>query len=63
MKNYIQAGKVITVSAPTGGVASGDALVVGNIFGIAAYGSAAGDPVEIGPPGLTCSPEKSSNLG
>ncbi len=51
MKNYIQAGKVITVTAPTGGITSGDALIIGSIFGIAAYGAAAGDPVEIATPG------------
>ena len=60
MKNYIQAGKVISVTAPTGGVASGDALVVGNIFGIAAYGAAAGDPVEVATTGVFQLPKASA---
>ena len=34
MKNYIQPGNIITVTAPTGGVTSGTGLLVGNLFGI-----------------------------
>ncbi len=60
MKNYIQAGKVITVTAPTGGVASGDALIVGNIFGVAAYSSAEGDPVELSTTGVFQLPKASA---
>ena len=47
MQNYIQNGHVITVATPAGGIASGEGLIVGNIFGIAAYSAAEGDPVEL----------------
>lgn len=33
MKNFIQRGDVITVTAPTGGVSSGQGVLVGNLFG------------------------------
>lgn len=47
MKNHIQKGEVITVPAPIGGVASGEGVIIGNIFGIAAYAAAVGEPVEL----------------
>lgn len=46
-KNFIQPGEVLTVTAPVGGAVSGSPVLVGNIFGIANYTAAAGDPVEI----------------
>ena len=52
MKTYIQNGHVITVPAPLGGIASGDGLIVGNIFGIAAYSAAEGDPLELATMGV-----------
>lgn len=36
MKNFIQRGDMITVTAPTGGVTSGQGVLVGNLFGVAA---------------------------
>lgn len=36
MQNHIQNRHVITVTAPAGGIASGDGLIVGNIFWVAA---------------------------
>ncbi|MET3791778.1 DUF2190 family protein [Aquamicrobium terrae] len=45
MKNYVQPGNTITLTAPYA-VASGDGLLVGAIFGIAAGTAASGDPVE-----------------
>lgn len=47
MKNYIQPGNVIAVTAPTGGVASGDGVLVGSLFGIAAGDAAENDNVEV----------------
>lgn len=47
MKNHIQKGDVITVSAPTGGIAAGEGTIIGNIFGIAAYAAAVGELVEL----------------
>ena len=40
MKNYVQPGNTITLTAPYA-VASGDGLLVGSIFGIAAGAAAA----------------------
>jgi len=45
MKNYVQPGNTITLIAPYA-VASGDGLLVGSIFGIAAGAAALGEPVE-----------------
>jgi len=52
MKTYIQNGQVITVTTPAGGIASGDGLIVGNIFGVAAYSAAEGDPLELATTGV-----------
>ncbi|WP_104493563.1 DUF2190 family protein [Paracoccus denitrificans] len=52
MQNYIQNGHVITVTTPAGGIASGDSLIVGNIFGVAAYSAAEGDPLELATTGV-----------
>lgn len=45
MKNYVQPGNTITLTAPYA-VTSGDGLLVGSIFGVAAGTAALGDPVE-----------------
>jgi predicted RecA/RadA family phage recombinase len=47
MKNAVQDGRVITVPAPAGGAASGSAIIAGNLFGVAAYAAAEGEPLEI----------------
>jgi predicted RecA/RadA family phage recombinase len=52
MKNHIQKGDIITVAAPAGGIASGEGAIIGNIFGIAAYSAAAGEPVELATTGV-----------
>ncbi|KZE32511.1 DUF2190 family protein [Chelatococcus daeguensis] len=52
MKNYLQNGHIVRVTTPAGGIASGDALIVGSIFGIAAYSSAEGDPLELATTGV-----------
>ncbi len=46
MKNFIQPGETITVTAPAD-VASGAVLVVGSIVGIAAYTALSGADVEV----------------
>lgn len=51
MKNFVQTGDKITVPAP-GTVASGAGVLVGSLFGIAAYSATAGNPVEIVPEGV-----------
>ena len=60
MKTYIQNGHVITVPTPAGGIASGEGLIVGNIFGIAAYSAAEGDPVELSTTGVFQLPKASA---
>ncbi|MCZ7641884.1 MAG: DUF2190 family protein [Pseudorhodoplanes sp.] len=52
MKNFIQRGDVITVTAPTGGVISGQGVLVGNLFGVAATTVAEGESVEIATVGV-----------
>lgn len=50
MKNFVQAGVILSLSAPYA-VASGDGLLVGSIFGVATNAAANGAPVEayVGP--------------
>ena len=52
MKNFIQNGDVITVTAPAGGVTSGQSLLVGSLFGVVAYDALAGEPTEIATTGV-----------
>ena len=52
MQNYIQNGHVITVTTPAGGILSGERLIVGNVFGVAAYSAAEGDPLELATTGV-----------
>ncbi|TNB97526.1 DUF2190 family protein [Paracoccus marcusii] len=52
MQNYIQNGHVITVTTPAGGITSGEGLIVGSIFGVAAYSAAEGDPLELATTGV-----------
>lgn len=51
MKNFVQPGNVVTVIAPYS-VSSGQGLLVGALFGVAAYDAAAGAPVEISREGV-----------
>ena len=45
MKNYVQPGNTLTLTAPYA-VTSGDGLLVGSIFGVASGDAALNDPVE-----------------
>jgi predicted RecA/RadA family phage recombinase len=60
MKNYIQEGRMITVAAPAGGVASGDGVVIGALFGIASKTAAAGETVTIATEGVFDLPKLAS---
>lgn len=51
MKNFVQSGRTMTVTAPAA-VASGDLVVVGALFGVAFTDADSGDPVEIGTEGV-----------
>ena len=46
MKNYVQEGNTITVTAPAT-VTSGQLVVVGSISGVAAFDAASGADVEV----------------
>jgi predicted RecA/RadA family phage recombinase len=52
MKNYVQPGKTITVTAPAGGVTGGSLVIVKALVGVAAYDAVAGAQVEIGTEGV-----------
>ncbi len=52
MKNYLQNGHIVRVITPAGGIASGEGLIVGSIFGIAAYSAADGEPLELATTGV-----------
>jgi len=60
MQNFIQNGHITHLTAPAGGVTSGEGLIVGGLFGIAAYSSAEGDPVELGTTGVYQLPKASA---
>lgn len=62
MKTFIQNGDVITVTAPAGGVASGEGVVVGSLFGIATFTAAEGEPVEIATRGVYVLPKESTTV-
>lgn len=47
MKNYVQPGNTITATAPAGGVASGDVLIVGSLVGVCAIAALEGAETEV----------------
>ena len=47
MRNFIQPGKVLTMTAPTGGVISGEFVKIGSIFGVAAISADEGAAFEL----------------
>lgn len=52
MKNHLQKGDIITVPAPAGSIAAGEGAIIGNLFGVAAYAAASGDPLELATTGV-----------
>lgn len=60
MKNYIQVGDIIGATAPTGGIVSGDGLIVGSLFGVALHAAAEGDAVELATKGVYQLPKTSA---
>jgi predicted RecA/RadA family phage recombinase len=47
MRNFIQPGHVLTMVAPSGGVTSGQPVLIGSIFGVCATDADAGAQVEV----------------
>lgn len=62
MKNYVQAGNTIPVTAPSGGVSSGDPVVVGSFFGVASGDAEAGATVELSLVGVFDLPKKAGDV-
>ena len=60
MKNAVQDGRVITVPAPAGGISSGSGLMIGDLFGVAAYTATEGEPLELVTTGVFSLPKVSS---
>jgi predicted RecA/RadA family phage recombinase len=52
MRNFVQPGEVITLPAPTGGIKSGEAMLVGAIFGVASFDAAEAADVEVATVGV-----------
>lgn len=58
MKNYVQPGNMVTVTAPAA-VSSGEGVVVGSMFGIAATSADSGEPVSLALEGVFDLPKDS----
>jgi len=61
MKNFIQPGETVSVTAPAT-VASGAGVAVGNLFGVAVHDAASGDPVEISTLGVFDLPKPNTQV-
>lgn len=62
MKNYVQPGHSITAIAPSGGVTSGDPVLIGSLFGVASTTQAAGAEVELATVGVFDLPKAAVNV-
>ncbi|QQM31987.1 DUF2190 family protein [Martelella lutilitoris] len=47
MKNFIQPGNIVDLTAPAGGLASGQAYLFGSLFGVATTGAAEGQRLAV----------------
>jgi predicted RecA/RadA family phage recombinase len=50
--NFVQKGDVMTVVSPSGGVSSGDPVLIGSLFGIALHDAAEDADLELGVEGI-----------
>lgn len=62
MKNHIQPGNVVTLTAPAGGTRSGDGVLVNALFGVAAYDADEGAEVEVSLVGVYALPKSSGAI-
>lgn len=46
-KNYVQEGETVTLTAPDGGVISGQMVLIGSLFGVCQFDAVAGASVEV----------------
>jgi len=61
MKNFVQEGNTITVTAPAA-VTSGQLVVVGSLVGVAAFDAAQGEDVEIQRSGVFTLPKVTTDV-
>jgi predicted RecA/RadA family phage recombinase len=61
MKNYVQEGKTLTLTAPAA-VTSGQLVVVGSIIGVAAFDAASGGEVEVTVEGVFELPKSATDV-
>lgn len=57
MKNYVQDGRVLDLTAPAGGLASGQAALIGGLFAVATKAAAAGVKVSMAVEGVFVLPK------
>lgn len=57
MKNFIQPGRTLTAAAPIGGVLSGEAILIGSIFGVATVTAIEAVDIEIATEGVFSLPK------
>ena len=62
MQNFVQPGNTIPITAPVGGLSSGDPVLSGSCFGVAAADAAAGATVEIALTGVFDLPKHSGDV-
>lgn len=60
MKNYIQPGDTLGFTAPAGGVVSGNGVLVGDMFGVAAVSAAVGETFQLKTTGVFDLPKTSA---
>jgi predicted RecA/RadA family phage recombinase len=60
MKNFVQPGDRVTLTAPVGGVVSGTAYLIGNLFGVATSSGAAGAAVNFQTIGVVTLPKNNT---
>jgi predicted RecA/RadA family phage recombinase len=56
-KNFRQQGSVLTATAPAGGVVSGEGVLIGTCFGVAAYDAPEGSETELNIEGVWSLPK------
>ncbi|WP_137128927.1 DUF2190 family protein [Rhizobium sp. FY34] len=57
MKNFVQPGKTLDLTAPAGGIVSGQAALFGALFGVANFSAAEGQPVAVDVEGVFTLPK------
>jgi predicted RecA/RadA family phage recombinase len=56
-RNFRQLGNVVTATAPAGGVVSGEGVLIGTCFGVAAYDAPEGSETELNVEGVWSLPK------